>query len=204
MKLLPYLIALTAISSSLTSLFAADVNITFDGAAGTTIGSTGADTGSWSQDDLTLGDGTLNIGITALNQSESVNTSTPNVNTYVLTDALSEGVHTFEVVISDFDFTKSSTDYLGTVLFDVGFSVSDSNGNLATIGLKNYWDAFANSFLGESKPIIYSEDSGYNSLITDVEILDSGRQENGQQVNGAATNPTLINGGFSTSVTNRI
>ena len=194
MKHLPCIVALIALFNLSYNLFATDVEITFDGAPGTTIGSTGTDTGSWSQNDLTLGEGTLNIGITALNQSESVNLSSLNENTYVLNDALSEGIHTFEVVISDFDFTKSSTDYIGTVLFDVGFSVSDSNGNSATIGLKNYWDAFANSFVGESKPIIYSEDSGYNSSITDVEILDSGRQENGQQVNGAATNPTLING----------
>ena len=118
MKLLPYLIAFTAISSSFATLFAADVDITFDGAAGTTIGTTGSETGSWSQDDLTLGDGTLNIGITALNQSESVNTSTANLNTYALTDALSEGVHTFEVVISDFDFAANYTDYTYTsVLF---------------------------------------------------------------------------------------
>jgi hypothetical protein len=194
MKQLPCIVALIALFNLSYDLFATDVEITFDAAPGTTIGSTGTDTGSWSQDDLTLGDGTLNIGITSLDQSESVNTSTPNLNTYTLTDALSEGVHTFEVVIRDFDFTKSSTDWLGTVLFDVGFSVSDSNGNSATIGLKNYWDAFANNLLGESKPIIYSEDSGYNSTITDVEILDSGRQENGQRVNDAATNPTLING----------
>ena len=194
MKLLPYLIAYTAISSSFATLFAADVDITFDGAAGTTIGSTGSETGSWSQDDLTLGDGTLNIGITALNQSESVNTSTANLNTYALTDALSEGVHTFEVVISDFDFTKSSSDYVGTVLFDAGFSISDSNGNSAKIGLKNYWDFEANGYLGGSKPIIYSEDSGYSSLITDVEILESGRQENGASVPGSAQNPSLING----------
>ena len=195
MKLLPYLIAFTAISSSLTSLFAADVDITFDGAAGTTIGSTNSDSGSWSQDDLNLGDGTLNIGITALNQSDTgVHASTANLNTYTLSDALSEGVHTFEVVISDFDFTKSSSDYGGTVLFDAGFSISDSNGNSAKIGLKNYWDFEANGYLGGSKPIIYSEDSGYSSLITDVEILESGRQENGASVPGSAQNPSLING----------
>ena len=194
MKYLPRIVALFALLNLSYNLFAADVEITFDGAPGTTIGSTGTDTGTWSQNDLTLGEGTLNIGITELNQSESVNLSTLNENTYVLNDVLSDGTHTFEVVISDFDFSKSSSDFIGTVLFDVGFSVSDSIGNSATIGLKNYWDAFANSFTGESKPIIYSEDSGYNSSITDVEILDSGRQENGQQVNGAETNPTLING----------
>ena len=72
MKYLPRIVALFALLNLSYTLFAADVEITFDGAPGTTIGSTGTDTGSWSQNDLTLGEGTLNIGITELDQSLSL------------------------------------------------------------------------------------------------------------------------------------
>ena len=194
MKQLPCIVAFFALFNLSTTLFAADVDITFNGSAGQSISSTDSSAGSWSGDALQLGDGTLNIGYTAQNKSTVVNNNN-TTSRYTLQDSLTSGKHNIDVSISAFDYSASDVDFnFQEFSFNTAFSITDSNGNSAIVGLKSYWDALANNFAGASLPIIYSEDSGYNSAITDVQLLSTGRLENGNTVSGAATNPTLVMG----------
>ena len=194
MKQLPRLVAYCALLTLSANLFAADIDITFNGSTGENISSTNSSSGSWSGDSFVLGDGTLNIGYTDQNKSVVVNNNNTS-SSYTLADAITSGEHNVDIVISAFDYSSSDIDFnFQEFSFNTAFSITDSNGNSAIVGLKSYWDALANSFLGASLPIIYSEDSGYNSSITDVQILSTGRLENGSTVSGASTNPSLVMG----------
>ena len=196
MKLLSRFIAVYTIALSLcfNYVLAADIDINFDGSAGQSITSTDSVDGTWSGDLLQLGDGTVNIGYTALNKSTIVDNNNTTTR-YSLTESLNSGKHNIDALISAFDYSNSDVAFnFQSFSFNVAFSITDSNNNSAIVGLKSYWDALANSFQGASLPIIYSEDSGYNSNITDVQILESGKLENGSTVSGAPTNPSLVMG----------
>ena len=178
----------------ITTLFAQNVEINFDNVAGQSITATDSATGSWSGDSLTVGDGVLNIGYTATNKSTVVNNNN-TTSSYILTEPLTTGKHTLEVVIDSHDLSASDVDYnFSQFSLSSGFAIKDATGNSAIIGLKTSWDPSKNSYKGASIPNIYSNDSGYSSSITDVTILDTGRLENNQTVSGADTNPGLIMG----------
>lgn len=151
-----------------------------DGSAVTAAANTGDTTGTWSSASYLIDGGSLNIGYTANNKSTHVNGNNTS-DSFTLDSALTTGKHTFEVVLSGHDFTALDPAF-GFDPFEIAssFSIIDSAGKSAIVGLKSSWFIPANSSISN----IYSEDSGYSSAITDVYLNSYGRVEGGNTVSG--------------------
>ena len=172
MKLLPLYVVLTT-TILLSSSLSADVIYSFDDAAGTNAASASNDgdiDATFSTTPLRVGEeGSLNVGFSSTYKAPYVNGNNTQ-DTLSLSTPISSGKHLVTIKIKDHDLSAAWKNPAGILIMekDINFSVVDTAGNGAVIGLTGIWNVGSQS----SELKSYSDDINESNAIANVDSYD--------------------------------